>query len=254
MKYTFLIVDKLSKDQLTNIYQELLTYNFDFEVVYANSQEEFFVDGITIYNFDKEYSQDEYINRLAQKCSAENLVIVRKFTTVAELLKLCKNITNQNQIAIYKKQHNRFCEFFVNLFCKIIYWLFHYTLYDANLSAIAFGKSATIVLKMTSAPSALTKVNNWAGIEIVELDGGENVKFKKNIVPLLLVIIALFVVFVTTIVLWAVLPTLFSNLITKIVAVALLGLDLVVIVVLLCKLYVLANIGINQNSRANIKE
>lgn len=254
MKYTFLIVDKLKEKDLKEIQLELMNYSFEYEIVYANVEETFALDGVTVYNFDKEYDQDELLNRLIPKIETDNLVVVRKYTNPKEIVNLAKNLKKTNQIVVYKKQRNRVSEFFVSLLNKIILFLFHYNLYDANLSSIAFGYDAFVVMRNISTPSVLTKVNRWAGLDFVELQGGTNVKFKANLTPNIVILACLFVLFVGIIVLWVVAPNLFKDFIVVVASIAAMLLDIVFFITFSLKLYILCNVGKNQQNRANLKE
>lgn len=255
MKYNFLIVDKITKEELTQLNFELGNVFYDYEIVYATANDNFFneqINNVTIYKLDKEYSQDEILNRIIPRQECDNLVIVRKYNGSKEVIETAKKLTRANQIVVNTKPKNKFAKFIQSVINSLIFLIFHYRLYCANLSSMAFGNNSVKVMKTLSTPSALTKINRWTGMEIVEAIGGTKVDFNAKIITPIVLITVSVIVFCGTIILWALLPGVFSGFFIKLFAVFIMIMAIFFAFTYSLKLYILKSIGKNEDNRANL--
>lgn len=192
MEYPTIIALNLDdKLDISSFVHYCQTRFLDCEILIVSKTQHNQTFGAKEFVFDNA-SDNVILNTLIPQITGNKLVIVRKIEkdSYKNLDMFVTKLTNVNQICAYKKDRNKvqnFCFEYLNKFIKM---LFGYKLYQGDISVISFGQNAIDILKQLENCSLYTKVQNWSGIEIVEIPQQEKLKTrfktknKKNYIRL----------------------------------------------------------------------
>lgn len=203
MSYSFVIIDLKNNLDIGNIYNQLCLHYSQFEVVYCSSKKSN-ISGIVNYVFSNAESTESVINSVVKHCTKSNIIMIRKYTSIADITALTSKLTSKNQIVYFSKPLSKAKTLtwkVLNFFAKLLY---HNNVLAMNLSCIAYGENASNVLKVLEYPSNLMRINKWEGINMIGINGGQNYQpeynLKKHVllfaVPLTIAAIAIVCYFV----------------------------------------------------------
>ncbi len=123
---------------------------------------------IKIFVYQDGSKKEEMINSLVKKVSTEGkIIIMRKLLKKEELKEFI--ISNADITICQKKKHNKFCDFFVRVWKRLIELMFGLSLFDGDTSVVAFCQPLSDVLKNLSNASYLSRLNRWKGASVVAL-------------------------------------------------------------------------------------
>lgn len=215
MKVTFLVLNLDGKVDVGKLNKFLYDNVVDYELVVACNQNYVGINNKSVVEciFQEDAKSDEVINSLLPKCGGNALVLARKIenNNFQPLLNIAKNIKDSNQVVVIKKKSNVFTRFFRKLLGLCVKFLYGYKMYDSNLSVIGFGEIPFSVLVATENCSTFTKIDKWAGINVVEIEGECPKVSLKEIKWTRFVRLGVYVaVMITLILLWTLAPSLFG--------------------------------------------
>lgn len=201
MSFSFIIIDLNNKIDLEKTLNEFEKNYTDFEVIYCSSAKINKTKNVKSFVFDANENSEKILNAVTKEAEKKNIVVVRKFTSVDDIKKQTKSLLLSNQIVFYQKSLNSFQNFFWNILRFFIKLIIFKDFVLCNFNCVTYGEIASNVLKKIEYPSNLMRTNQWQGVQMVGLDGGEKYKFKYNktknilsfIIPLLLMIICILV-------------------------------------------------------------
>lgn len=179
MSYSFLILDLNNLISISEVNLELGKHFSDYEIIYCSSQKCNINDVISL-EYNSYENIESVINDAVKHANKKNLVVVRKFVSVSEIVKQTKSLLLNNQIVYFKKSMSHFKMFFCKIFCAISKFLFSKEILLVNFNCVSYGEIAANVLKKLEFPSNLMRSNKWQGIQLVGIDGGVKIKFKIN--------------------------------------------------------------------------
>ena len=177
----------------------------DYEIFFCTKTKTSELENVTQI-VTNESNIDKILNAIIPKTNGDKLCIIREYSSNFDDV---KNMTNKvqkdNQLCKIKEKHGKFIDFFKNLLDIIINFLFGYTLFHTSLAMLVFGKDCTVVLKTLSNCSTYTKVNKWAGIDILEqeVSSAKAVKFKPKLLGCYIKIAVCFLLTVASILCFA---------------------------------------------------
>ena len=155
----------------------------DCEILIASKKQHGQVFGAKEYVFNN-VSDNIVLNTLIPLVKGNKLVVVRNIDkdNYKNLDLFVTKLTQSNQICTFKKDRNKFKNFCFEYLNKFLKVLFGYKLYNGDISIISFGQNVIDILKQLENCSLYTKVQNWSGIEVVDIPQQENSKtrFKTN--------------------------------------------------------------------------
>lgn len=120
--------------------------------------------GMKVKVFKSGSKKEEMINSLQQLLEEGATIILRKQLSHDELLKF---LTSKTDITVCdQKKRNKFCEFFFNIWKKIIRLLFDFSFFDGDVSAVGFSEEISKVILNISNLSYASRVNRWKGVTV----------------------------------------------------------------------------------------
>lgn len=151
-----------------------------------------------------EKNVDKIINSIIPKISGDKLCLIRNYNgNFDDVKRMVRKVKKDNEICKIKEKSGKFVDFFKNLLDIVINFVFGYKLFHTSLAMIVFGKSATCVLKTLPNPSTYTKVNKWAGIDILQVSANApSVKFKPKLIGNFITLGVCFVLSLACILCW----------------------------------------------------
>lgn len=184
-KPTFIVLNLNNVLKTKSLYLHIAKFFSNFELLLACAEGYKSIDmpNAKEYIFNKAANSDEIINTLIAESKNEELVIARALTNDSfdNLIQLANNVKSSNQIALFEKQRKMFSKVFKRISDIVIKFLYNFEVFDGNISLIAFGKSASLILKQLPGASMFTKVNKWSGMDIVYLKGeSAKISFKQK--------------------------------------------------------------------------
>lgn len=179
MSYSFILIDLNNSLDIKDINSNLSKKYNDYEILYCSSKK-CEMDNVISLVFDKDEDVESIINYAVAKITKNNLVVIREFTSCEEIYKQTKSLLLNNQIVYFKKELSPIKKFFWNILYKIIKLLFSKDITLTNFNCVTYGEIATNILYKLEYPSNLMRVNQWQGIQLVDVEGGKKYKFKYN--------------------------------------------------------------------------
>lgn len=180
MSFSFVITDLRNKLNVKFLAEQFNQHYTDYEIIYCSKKQ--INDAKNIYSIvvDDDYDENKAIDLVVKSCSKKNIVIIRQFTGIDDIVNLTNKIKSDNQIVCFKQKTTKFKNFVNNIFVKLTKVLFSKRLILTNKSAIAYGSNISKTLKLLEKPSGYIYNNDWVGAEYVFIDGGDNTKLKYN--------------------------------------------------------------------------
>lgn len=140
---------------------------------------------VKVVVFEDNSKKEEIINTLKDYVKKGKILFLRKPISQKELDDF---VSSKSDITYLKrKSQGKFKDFFHNLSNKIIKWLFGFSPYEGDPSAIMFGEEPAEILQEASNVSYATRVNRWKGYSFstIETDGlPEKMEYNKKSVAL----------------------------------------------------------------------
>lgn len=126
--------------------------------------EQFFKNSkyVKVYVFKAKSKKEEMINSLAEYVQDGKIIVLRKLISAAELNEFIASTTDITVCAT--KKLNKFCQFFYNIWQKIIKLLFDFSFFEGDVSVVALGENAAMVAKNITNLSYATRINRWKGL------------------------------------------------------------------------------------------
>lgn len=120
--------------------------------------------GFKVKIFKQGSKKEEIINALQTELRKGSLIILRKRVDD----EVIKNFANSKfDITVCdKKKTNKFCEFFVNLWKKVVRFLFDLAIFEGDVSVVAFSDKISDVVRNISNLSYASRINRWKGVDI----------------------------------------------------------------------------------------
>ena len=204
MSFSFIVLDLENKIDV-NKFQSQISQNYtDYEIIYCSSKKVSSSPNFIPYMFNKDEESEKILNSVVMNTNKTNIVVIREYTGIEDVIKQTKSLLLNNQVVYFKKQLSPFKKFFwkiVRVFAKM---LFSKEITPINYSCATYGEIASNVLRKIEFPSNLMRTNQWQGVQMVTIDGGKQYKFiydqKKCIlqtfIPLALMILGIVLFFV----------------------------------------------------------
>ncbi len=180
MSYSFLILDLNNEVNISSVNAELGNHFLDYEIIYCSSKK-CNLNNVVSLEYNSAENQESVINDAVKHVSKVNMVVVRKFVSVDQIVKQTKSLLLNNQIVYYKKQASSFVSFFWKIFFYIAKFLFSKEIVFVNFCCVCYGEIATNILKKLEYPSNLMRSNQWQGIQLVGIEGGVKTKMENNV-------------------------------------------------------------------------
>ena len=226
------------------------------EILIASKTKHTQTFGATEFVFENA-SDNVVLNTLIPAVTGNRMVVVREIDkdSYKDLDLFINKLTKNNQICVYKKDRNKVQEICYEYANKFINLLFGYKLYPGDISIISFAKTAIETLKQLDNCSMYTKVNDWTGIEFVEIDQHKPapIRFKTNNKNNYIRMSVEFTFFVVALLCWLLIPYVQQTLLSALCAlVCVLSICLVLIeIILIC---VKRFVGENECVKIDISE
>ncbi|MBE7082203.1 MAG: hypothetical protein E7378_00775 [Clostridiales bacterium] len=201
--YSFIVVDLNCNIHLEKLLQFTDANYKNYEVVYCASQCNVQHDCLNFYQFNINDNVDEVLNTVICECRKDNIIVVRQIDDFEKLKQITEALTNDNQIAYFKKDTSK-KNFAYKILSKIAKGLFSRKIIPMDLSVVGYSKMPSLVLKNLNTPSNALRLNDWVGVDRVELDGGNSCKMEYNKIKYAISLSANLFAFVLPIILLAV--------------------------------------------------
>ncbi len=228
----------------------------EYEILFATNRAFDDIPNIRIFE-TKESDADKIINALISKVSGNKLVLIREYTNnFNDVVALVSAVKKENQIAKVKEKHSKFIDFFKRMLDIVINFIFGYTLFHTQLSMLCFGKVPLDVLKTLGNASMYTKINKWAGIDIVEVNISykSKLKFKPKIKGNIISLCIFSILFIAPILCWALIDYSKKAFYLKALYVFVMAMSLTIIATTVILICVKNLVGNNEYEKAEIKE
>lgn len=140
---------------------------------------------VKVFVFEDNSKKEEIINSLKDYVKKGKILFLRKPISQKELDGFVSSKTDITYLK--RKSQGKFKDFFHNLSNKIIKWLFGFSPYEGDPSAIMFGEEPAEILQEASNVSYATRVNRWKGYSFstIETDDlPEKMEYNKKSVAL----------------------------------------------------------------------
>lgn len=259
MKTVFLVLDLENKINVDKFCVFAMQNFTNYEIVIASNQnaKKVLRENVVQKFYDNTANDDSVINSYVASCDISNLVVIRDYNENdnSTILNVVKN-SKHDQVTMVEKKTNKIKSFFQKIFARIVFFLFGYNFYQAELSVASFGSSLVNILKTTFSPSLFTKINKWVGVNVNYVSGtARKIKFKSKKLAKFIGLGVCCVVFLFGILFWVLAPNLISSLPLKLFFVALILMSLVGGLFLALILYTKTKIGdIERNQAIEIKK
>ena len=185
--FSFVVVDLNLKIDLAELLQFADSNYNNYEIIYCSTKCNKQHECLKFFKFATNVKVDEILNSVINECWYENIVVIRQIDDFIKLKTITDSLTNDNQIAYFKKDISK-KNFAYKILNKVASKLFAHKIVPIDLSIVGYSKMPTLVLKQLNAPSNILRLNNWVGVERVELSGGGICKMeyskKRYIIPL----------------------------------------------------------------------
>lgn len=135
-----------------------------FLVGTTKSGEKFFKNSkyVKVFVFKEQSKKEEIINSLSQNIENGKIIVLRKLINAGELDKFISSSTDITVCAT--KKLNKFCQFFYNIWQKIIRLMFDFSFFEGDVSVVALSENASMVAKNLNNLSYATRINRWKGM------------------------------------------------------------------------------------------
>lgn len=256
MEYpSFIIIDDGKFDPKE--FEQNCAQHFEkYEILFATNRT---FDGLSSTRVfeTKETNADKIINALIPKIDGDKLILIREYTgNFNDIILLVNAVKKENQIAKIKEKHSRFADFFKRLLDMVINFIFGYKLFHTQLSMLCFGKVPLDVLKTLENASMYTKINKWAGIDIVEVNISHRckLKFKPKIKGNIISLCVFSVLFIAPILCWALIDYSKKAFYLRALYVLIMAISLTIVAISVILICVKNLVGDNEYEKAEIKE
>ena len=148
----------------------------------SEKQEEQFarVDNVRYLVFKEGTDKEAMLNSLSMFVLAGEILILRRPVEAKKLEKILQS--NADITLAEKKPRNKFVNFFVNIWHKLVQAFFGVKFYEGDNSIIKFSQDLSEVLLQTGNLSYNSRVNRWKGVgqATYEVDYGKAEKFPTD--------------------------------------------------------------------------
>lgn len=205
--YVFSVINKKIKwDRVYDILDK--KYGADFEILFAirknNPELEYLLklqeksQDFFVYSYENDKSENFMLSETIKKANGDDLILVRDYFEFATVLSdvLVGVGAKGIPLAMYRKpkKQNKFKDFFVNIYKKVVRFVFGFSLYEGDIGLMYFGNIAFSILKEMPNNILLTKINRWSGFDVsyIEMDDLTKPVFEKHAKKKLLTQISIF--------------------------------------------------------------
>ena len=198
MEFSLIVIDLKNLLNLDEFMAYIKALNINNEIIYCSSVKQA-QEGIKNYVFNQNTNSEAVINAITKQCSKKCIVVIRDVNNYKKIGALIKEYNSSNQIIYFKQKQQGLKRFWFNLVKNTVGKVFMHNLLSIDYGVALYGEIASKVLRNINVPSILMRTNNWQGMRIILLEGGELYKFKynklemayKTFMPLLIAIVML---------------------------------------------------------------